>query len=61
MIKKCYSAYGECDNLIVSSFMKEIAATTVSGEFTRRLLSHKSAMMTAKYRDNRGSEWVKVL
>nr|WP_281726412.1 tyrosine-type recombinase/integrase [Hafnia alvei] len=29
-------------------------------EFAQRLLGHKSAVMTAKYQDNRGSEWVKV-
>lgn len=98
VIKKCYSVYGGCDNLIASSFRKEITTTTVSrgfvkareatsinwgdnppsfheirslaarlytdekgGEFAQRLLGHKSAMMTAKYQDNRGSEWVKVL
>lgn len=97
VIKKCYSVYGECDNLIASSFGKEISTTTVSrgfvkarestsitwgdnppsfheirslaarlytdekgGEFAQRLLGHKSAMMTAKYQDNRGSEWIKV-
>jgi integrase len=29
-------------------------------EFAQRLLGHKSLVMTAKYQDNRGSEWVKV-
>lgn len=28
-------------------------------EFAQRLLGHKSLVMTAKYQDNRGSEWVK--
>ncbi len=32
VIKKCYSVYGGCDNLIASSFRKELTTTTVSGE-----------------------------
>lgn len=31
-----------------------------SSEFAQRLLGHKSAAMTAKYQDSRGSEWVDV-
>lgn len=35
VIKKCYSVYGGCDNLIASSFRKEITTTTVSGELVK--------------------------
>ena len=35
VIKKCYSVYGGCDNLIASSFRKELTTTTVSGEFVK--------------------------
>lgn len=31
-----------------------------SSEFAQRLLGHKSAAMTAKYQDLRGSEWVEL-
>ncbi|HEI9870813.1 hypothetical protein [Morganella morganii] len=35
VIKKCYSVYGGCDNLIASSFRKEITTTTVSEELVK--------------------------
>lgn len=35
VIKKCYSVYGGCDNLIASSFRKELTTTTVSGELVK--------------------------
>lgn len=35
VIKKCYSVYGGCDNLIASSFRKEIMTITVSGGFVK--------------------------
>lgn len=35
VIKKYYSVYGGCDNLIASSFRKEITTTTVSGELVK--------------------------
>lgn len=35
VIKKYYSVYSGCDNLIASSFRKEITTITVSGEFVK--------------------------
>lgn len=30
------------------------------GKFAQRLLGHKSAEMTARYQDSRGSEWMEL-
>ncbi|WP_412179170.1 tyrosine-type recombinase/integrase [Yersinia pseudotuberculosis] len=41
----------------IRSLSARLYTDAKGGEFAQHLLGHKSAQMTAKYQDSRGSEW----
>jgi enterobacteria phage integrase len=44
----------------IRSLSARLYADAYGENFTRALLGHKSARMTALYRDSRGQEWTEV-
>ncbi|MBQ0955938.1 phage integrase Arm DNA-binding domain-containing protein [Serratia symbiotica] len=44
----------------IRSLSARLYTDTISGDFAQKLLGHKSAAMTEKYQDSRGSEWIEI-